>query len=206
MKEEEIIKQKIERLNDFDLSFNATKGWKELSRRRKKTKKQPWLIRIAAVLLLFGVLWLLASKLAYFHKTEISQSRHKPLKSKQIVNGDPVRHLAEPVKSAPDPEKRHHAVKEKEFKRIVLEIEPLNKARSASVAVTALVRPDSIPGRMLAGNEKTTEMKVVHINEINRGSVHPSSKKERTFFVRVGSENVEISEEHKPKSLSYIIR
>ncbi|NBA85023.1 hypothetical protein GVN16_04590 [Emticicia sp. CRIBPO] len=207
MTEEQLIRRKIADLNDLDLSFNTEKGWKKLDQRRKKPAGN-WLThmqRVAALLVLVGAIWLLVSKLAYFRKIEISEQKPLPaVRTKQTVK-QPEKVLA--IKKPASKARTHVPVKTLkaeqkinfDVKAIQSEIPKLNL--SIKTIKPEFKQTDSIPE---AGNRSA--VRVVHLNDIPRTFLHTNPAKPKVFYVRIGTESVEVNPESQSKTISYIIK
>lgn len=203
MTEEQLIRRKIADLNDLDLSFNTDEGWKKLDQRRKKPVGN-WMThiqRIAALLVLVGVIWLLISKLSYFRKIEVSE--HKPLPSVEVKPTEKALAIKKtssqtgthmPVKTLKSEQKKQFDVEaiQNDMPKLSLNIRPV---------LPELKRTDSIPEA-----DKPTPARVVHLNDIPRTYLHSNPAKPKVFYVRIGTESVEVNPERQPKTISYIIK
>lgn len=207
MKEEDIIRRKIAALSDLDLSFNTDKGWQKLDQQRKATggNRMTYLQRIAALLILVGALWLLASKLAYFRRQEVSENKHLPEvrtskaneKPGRVVITEPARsgiRRASVVKKVETVTKTNFDIKaiRKDLPRLSLNIKPIQPEFKLPDSVPEAVSP--LPAR------------VVHLNDIPRTYLHTSQTKPKVFYVRIGTENVVVDPGRQPKTISYIIK
>jgi hypothetical protein len=207
MTEEQLIRRKIKDLNDLDLSFNTDEGWKKLDQRRKKPVGN-WMThiqRIAALLVLVGVIWLLISKLAYFRKIEVSE--HKPLpavRTKQTLK-QPEKVLS--IEKTASKTRPHIPVKTlKTDQKMNFDVEAIHhEIPKLSLGIKTL-KPEFRQADSIPEVGSPLPVRVVHLNDIPRTYLHTNPAKPKVFYVRIGTESIEVNPERQPKTISYIIK